>query len=46
MDVELVYVGSQVISKKIMECLFQPDSYLGDEVIYFFGTRSHTKLCI
>jgi hypothetical protein len=35
MDVELVCVGSQVISRKFMECLFQPDSYLGDEVILF-----------
>jgi hypothetical protein len=46
MDVELVCIGSQVISRKFMECLFQPNSYLGDEVIYFFGTRAHTNLCI
>jgi hypothetical protein len=32
MDVELVWLGSQVISKTFMECLFQPDTYLGDKV--------------
>jgi hypothetical protein len=43
LDVELVCVGSQVISRKFMECLFQPDSYLGDEVIYFL-VRVHTQI--
>jgi hypothetical protein len=43
LDVELVCVGSQVISRKFMECLFQPDSYLGDEVIYFL-VRVRTQI--
>jgi hypothetical protein len=29
MDVELLCIGSQVILRKFMGSLFQPDSYLG-----------------
>ncbi|ONM39550.1 hypothetical protein ZEAMMB73_Zm00001d043978 [Zea mays] len=47
MDVELVCIGSQVISKKFMECLFQPDSYLRDEIInsyiYLLIAQEHMK---
>ena len=34
MDVELVLIGPEAISRSNFECLFQSDSYVGDEVIY------------
>jgi hypothetical protein len=45
-DVEPVCVDCQVIFKKFMECLFQPDYYLGDEVIYIFGMHAQINLGI
>jgi len=46
MDVELVHIGPESISRKYLESLFQPSSYLGDEVIYLFGTRTPKSMCL
>ena len=41
-DVEVVFIDSGVISNRYLEYLFQPDSYLGDEIIHLFDTRTHS----
>jgi sentrin-specific protease 1 len=37
--VEVVLIDDAFVERKWMKCLFQPDAYLGDEVIHDNSTR-------
>jgi hypothetical protein len=44
--VEVMLIDDAFVERKSMECLFQPNAYIGDEVIHAYFLNLVTLLCI